>query len=218
MLFIGITLGMLGCDDQTVPPSAQTRPVLQNQQSTEQENASRWSAVDRLNRRTCPSTQCGVVGQVFFRESVQIFEIQNGWARITHYYDASCVLGVSEYIDFGNPRCEADNGIVEEQFAEWVSVEHLSETRPPDPGANRVGIADAVSQSDDFRRYERQFVDAAAQLINDGRCTERDFRNNGGWIKSVTTHRDQPVYFTYCGSFDRSGRLYLDVSSGRIFR
>src|SRR3546814_10820072 len=64
-----------------------------------------WVTADRLNARTCPSTECGVVSQKFFREAVTIYERRDGWARITGYYDAACVGGVSEYVDEGTAFC-----------------------------------------------------------------------------------------------------------------
>src|SRR5690606_14671629 len=53
-------------------------PVLADEQM--------WANSDRVNRRTCPSTECGVVGQLFFRESAVVLEKRNGWGRISQYY------------------------------------------------------------------------------------------------------------------------------------
>ena len=89
-----------------------------------------WVTTDRLKRRTCPSTACGIVGQLFFREGTTVYEQTDGWARISNYYTASCVNGRNEYVDSGNSRCTPDNGIVEGKFAEWVSADFLSQDRP----------------------------------------------------------------------------------------
>ena len=89
-------------------------------------NKTYWVTSDRLNRRTCPSTDCGIVGQNFFRQGVEVFEEQDGWVRISKYYDASCFDGVSEYVDRGNNRCDQKNGVVNGKLAEWVSTEFLS--------------------------------------------------------------------------------------------
>jgi len=173
-----------------------------------------WVNVDTLNRRTCPSTSCGVVGKIFFREAVTVHETKGDWARITKYYDASCSAGRSRYVDSGNSDCNPTNGIEGGRFAEWVTTKMLSGTRPADPGAKASGIARVVAQSDHFNRYERQFVQAAEKLLASGECTELDFQDTGGWTKS--TNKGVGVYFTYC----RNGRdrIYLDVSSGRTFR
>ncbi len=176
-----------------------------------------WVTSERLNRRTCPSESCGVVGQLFFREGVTAHEERDGWARITQPYDASCAGSRSEYVDTGNAACTPANGVSDGQFAEWVSVEYLSDTRPPDPAADASGLEELVAGSDDFARYRTAFLDAAQSLIAQRRCTERDFRDMGGWVKS-SSHRNQPIYFTYCGGVTVTNRLYLNADTGETFR
>lgn len=39
----------------------------------------------------------------------------------------------------------------------------------------------------------------------------------GGWVKS-SNHRNQPIYFTYCGGSTVANRLYLNAETGEIFR
>jgi hypothetical protein len=194
---------------QTAEPSAViAEPPVQ----TEPEDKY-WVTIDRLNRRTCPSTACGIVGQLFFREAATVYEQRGGWARISNYYAASCVNGRSEYVDSGNNRCTHDNGIVDGKFAEWVSAEFLSQERPPDPAAGATGIEALVAQSDDYRIYKAAFVKATQALISSGQCNEADFREIGGWVKS--SHRDQPIYFMYCGGWTSANRLYLNAEKGR---
>ncbi len=176
-----------------------------------------WVTVDRLNRRTCPSTACGVVGQLFYRAKATIFERQGEWGRITKYYDAACSGGRSAYVDEGNAACAAENGIQDGKFAEWISMKFLASTRPPDPGENATGTAALVRGSDDFRIYETEFVDAAEKLLSSGQCAASDFVENGGWWKS-SSYGSRPVYFTYCGGNQTSDRIYLDASNGKIFR
>lgn len=179
----------------------------------------RWVSVDRLNRRTCPSERCGVVGRLFFREAASVLEVRDGWARISRYYSASCVNGRSEYVDSGDASCTKANGVVDGEFAEWVAERLLVSTRPPDPAEGASGAEALIAGSDDFARHRTAFAQAAQRLIAERRCTEADFRNNGGWTKSVTTYRNQPVYFTYCGEEPIiANRLYLNVSTGEVFR
>lgn len=173
-----------------------------------------WVTVDRANRRTCPSIECGVVGRLYFRESATVIETKNGWGRITKYYDASCSGGRSEYVDSGKAECTSDNGIVDGQFAEWVKMDLLSDARPLDPGAGASGIAKLVASSDDFRIYEDDFVKAAQSLMASGDCTEKDFAEVGGFVKSA--NRGSGIYFTYCQS--GADRIYLDVKTGTTFR
>lgn len=175
-----------------------------------------WVTDERATRRTCPSVSCGVVGQLFFRESAKVYERKDGWARISEPYSASCSEGRSDYVDTGNALCVEENGIVEGRFAEWVQLSTLSETRPADPAETATADESLVAQSDDFAQHRAAFVNAATKLIGEGRCTPADFEEQGGWIKS-SNHRDQPIYFTYCGGMTTTNRVYLDARTGRIF-
>lgn len=173
-----------------------------------------WVKGDRATRRTCPSTQCGEVGKLFFRESATVAETKNGWGRVSKYYDASCKSGRSQYVDTGNAECSDANGITNGQFAEWIRLDFLTTNRPADPAEGAVGDSKMVAQSDDFQTYESQFVTAAQALISSGDCTAKDIEDNGGWVKS--TNKGQGIYFTYCSG--GSDRVYLDVNSGQTYR
>lgn len=195
-----------------------TTPTAAESAAAGEDFAQRWVTTERLDRRTCPSRRCGVVGQLVFRESARVYETADGWARITEPYDASCVSGRSEYVDSGEAACAEPNGIVDGRFSEWVEATSLSTTRPADPAETATPDESLVAQSDDFQRHRRAFATAAAQLIADRRCTRQDFLEMGGWMKSVNQYRDQPVYFTYCGGMTNANRIYLDAATGRIFR
>ena len=202
-----------------------------------------WVTSNRLNRRTCPSTDCGIVGQLLFREKVNVFEHKDkdGWVRISRYYDASCTNGRSEYIDRGDNRCDPENGIVNGKFSEWVAADFLSKDRPPDPAANAATVEERppdpaanaatveerppdpaealilIYGSDDFLKYRTAFAQAAQSLISSGQCREADFREWGGWIKSIANYPDQPIYFTYCGGSTLFDRLYLNAETGEVW-
>lgn len=176
-----------------------------------------WVSGQYSDRRTCPSTRCGVVGRLFHREAADVIERRSGWGRISQPYDAGCVNGRSEYVDEGNDSCTAANGIRDGRFAEWVQLASLTATRPPDPAQTASDDERPVRNSDDFAQYRRAFVRAASQLIGDGRCTAADFEEMGGWMKS-TNFRNQPIYFTYCGGMMLSNKIYLNAATGRIFR
>lgn len=175
-----------------------------------------WNTSDRLNRRTCPDTSCGIVGALMFREKATVLERRGDWARVTGLYDAACSDGLSPYVSSGDPRCTAANGINEGKFAEWVSMAHLSRQRPADPGAGATGWAALVGQSDDYRIYSVVFATAAQELIEAGRCFRTDFAEWGGWTKS--SNHQGPIYFMYCGGSTAGHRVYLDSSSGRTFK
>lgn len=176
-----------------------------------------WVTSDRLNRRTCPSENCGAVGWLLFREKATVQEVRDGWGRVSKYYQASCENGVSRFVDSGNSSCTEGNGIVDGRLAEWVSMRYLSRERPADPAAGATSNAALVAQSDDYRVHKDAFIKAASELIQSGRCTAKDFTDNGGWVKS-TAQPNKPVYFMYCGGFTNANRLYLNATTGEVYR
>lgn len=97
-----------------------------------------WVAIDDLQRRTCPSTECGVVGRFFFQESVIVFEKEDEWSRVSRYHSAGCYEGVSAFVEEGNPECSADNGIRGGEFAEWVQSKFLA-AEPPERAVETHG-------------------------------------------------------------------------------
>jgi hypothetical protein len=175
-----------------------------------------WIISETLDRHTCPSEDCGIVGRLFFREQATPIEQKDGWTRISEYYDASCDAGRSRYVDKGNASCVKTNGIVDGKFAEWVRSEKLSKDRPADPALSATADESLVAQSDDFSKYRKPFARLAAQLISEGRCTPADFREMGGWLKSVTEYRDEPVYFTYCGGMTAANKVYVNASTEKV--
>ena len=175
-----------------------------------------WVTSERLNRHSCPSESCGVVGQAFFREAVFPIERKGEWTRITKLYDGDCSDGVSRYVDVGSKACTAANGFKDGKFAEWVKSANLSAKQPADPAADAKADEKLVAGSDDFKRHRKQFAKAARMLINEGRCSAAEFEEMGGWVKSVN-ERDAPVYFTYCGGMTVSNRIYLNAKTGEIY-
>jgi hypothetical protein len=177
-----------------------------------------WVTTQYLNRRTCPSTTCGIVGRLLHGEGVVILERKSGWGRVSKYYDASCVNGRSEYVDSGSPNCSESNGIHQGKFAEWIYLKYLAQHRPQRPSGDKTGLEKALSGSDHYARFRVTFLNSARKLISSGRCTLGDFKNMGGWVKSTSNYRNQPVYFTYCGGMTRANRIYLNAATGRIFQ
>lgn len=176
-----------------------------------------WVTGERHARHTCASERCGIVGQLFFREGVQIFEERDGWARVSKFYDAACSGGKSDYVDSGEAGCEESNGIIAGKFAEWVTLDGLDPERPTDPREGAKGVAILVAGSDDYARHGTAFIAAASELIEDGSCTEADFVENGGFVKSMS-ERNKPVYFTYCGGYAAADKVYLNAETGEITR
>lgn len=212
-LTLTVCLTLCAC----APEDQKGTPETSNSEEAANTERKAWVTSERLNRHSCPSQKCGVVGQVFYREAVFPLETIEGWTRITKNYDGACSGGRSQYVDVGEKACTPANGFKNGQFAEWVESKYLSQTRPADPAADAKEDEQLVRGSDDFAKYRRQFAKAARELIADGRCTREEFEEMGGWVKSVND-RDAPVYFTYCGGMTVANRLYLNAKTGRIYK
>ena len=136
-------------------------------------------------------------------QKLDVLEVQNGWARISRYYDGS-IEGVRGKV------------------ARWVETRYVSKTKLdllPSPAIRDSSperpLDRSLKSSDDYDQHRSKFLAASKQLILQKRCSVSDFAEMGGWVRST---RRKSVYFTYCGSMNRNNRIYLDVISGRIFR
>jgi hypothetical protein len=213
-----VVIGLLGEPRIERTETAQAESLAPKASPTPEADPARmWVSGERLKRHSCPSEDCGVVGRFFFREAVDVLETREGWVRATKTYDASCVDGRSQYVDEGRADCTDDNGITDGVFAEWVLLDGLVDQRPADPAEGATGLRALVGGSDDFQRYGDAFAKAAQDLIEDGRCTEGDFIENGGFMKS-TNEPNAPIYFMYCGGATIANRLYLNAATGEVFR
>lgn len=110
-------LGMLMLYLSALPANAQTRM---------------WIDDGSNKRRTCPSTDCGIVGRFFPGESVAVYRTVNGWSQVSGYYSAACHEGASAFVDSGNRDCTKENGIDKGEFAEWVRSDFLAAEQPTD--------------------------------------------------------------------------------------
>jgi hypothetical protein len=151
-----------------------------------------------------------------FREGTEVLESRNGWARISKLYSASCEDGKSKYVEKGNSKCTEANGITGGQLAEWVQESGLSTTRPADPADSASSDETLVAQSDDFKQHHAAFAKAAKDLIASGRCTEADFKEQGGWLSDPDETKG-PVYFIHCGGFTVADTVYLNAATGRTY-
>jgi hypothetical protein len=159
-----------------------------------------YVTVDELNERLAPSLDGKVTNTIYKNQKVSVSEVQNGWARVSRYYDGE-VEGVTGPV------------------ARWVFAKYLSEKNLPEekPKKTNSVIGQAIKTSDDFVKYEDIFISTSQELIESGKCTLGEFKEMGGWWRSAN-HKPRKVYFTYCGGVTKNNRLYLDVSTGTTFK
>jgi hypothetical protein len=164
-------------------------------------------SADTLNIRLAPGTSAKVKGKLYQGQKVEVLEVNNGWARISRYYDGSAE-GLS-----GN-------------VARWVFATHLApRAAPPPPVKPRVEIEvdvnspvyQAIESSDDLAVHKGIFVQVSEELVKAGQCKLSDFRDIGGWWRSAA-HKPEPVYYTYCGGATNEDRIYLNTDTGETFR
>ena len=77
----------------------------------------RYVAASALNVRLCPATSCPVTNKIYRGDRVDVYELKDGWARISKFYDAAV-----ERLEF--PSLTGD------RVARWVSMEYLSKSKP----------------------------------------------------------------------------------------
>ena len=155
---------------------------------------------EKLNVRLAPNKTGKITNTLYMRQKVEVFQVKDGWARISRYYDGG-IEGLSGDV------------------ARWVFAKYLSTNRPAEEQETNLNspVAKAIKSTDDFSKYQKLFVSASEELIKSGNCSLGDFTEMGGWWRS-TNHKPKPVYFTYCGGMTISNRIYLDTVTGKTFR
>lgn len=104
----------------------------------------------------------------------------------------------------------------------------LSSTAPKTlSSTEEVKLQKIIDNSDDYSKHKAIFLTASKALVEDRFCSLNNdglFSNTGGWWKSTTTYKNEPVYFTYCNpsktpfQITTADRIYLNVSTGKIFQ
>ena len=217
LVIVGVLVLIAGVNTISGRSSSEnSKPAEKNQSAMADQSTKRlWVSAERTERRTCASQECGSVGQLMFREHVDVLERKGNWVRTTIWYSAQCEGGKSKIIERGESSCTPQNGIKNGELTEWISAASVSTKRAPDPANTAKANEKLVAQSNDFARHRVAFAAAAKKLIGEGRCTVEDFEEMGGWLKSMN-QKDQPVYFTYCGGMNLSNKIYLNAVTGEI--
>jgi hypothetical protein len=107
-------------------------PVVVEADRQDVATSTMWVVAERLSIRTCAADSCGIMSGLISGSRVSVYEVVNGWARISGYSTASCENGVSFMIDDGNGDCSEQNGIIDGNVAQWVSMQFLSKKKPED--------------------------------------------------------------------------------------
>lgn len=155
-----------------------------------------YVSANRLSVRLGPSSTAAITNTLNRKQKVEVYEVQNGWARVSKYYDGAV---------------EGKSG----QVARWVSAKYLSSNKPKDSFSNNTPLEKAIKGSDNYSLYRENFIKLSQNLIDQGRCSIADYKEMGGWLRS-SNHKPKPIYFTYCGGFSKANKVYINAETGKI--
>jgi hypothetical protein len=133
-----------------------------------------------LEEHLAPSSTASVTNRIYFRQKVEVFELKDGWARVSKYYDGSV---------------EGKNG----QVARWVSANGLSVNRPQEltqptvPTDPRIA-KDAIPKVGSGGLTEQDvqtLYKGALKFLNSGKCSRIEFAD-----KSTSKTN---TYYVNCG-------------------
>ena len=161
-----------------------------------------------LNIRLAPNTAGQAAGSLRQGQEIEVLEVDNGWARISEYYDGA--------------RDGVSGTVASRVFAEHLGAGGSAQAPVELPAAAVEVDVDspvyrAIESSDDLDKYQGLFVLVSEKLVESGACNLSDFRDIGGWWRS-TSHQPRPVYYTYCGGATDKHRIFVDTQTGQVFR
>jgi hypothetical protein len=136
-----------------------------------------------LDERLAPSTTAPVTNRIYRRQKVDVFEVKDGWARVSKFYDGSV---------------EGQIGRV----ARWVPAAGLSATKPAEmiqpslPSDARIDkdafpkVGESGLTEQDVRLLHR----GAIKLLNSGKCSRVEYGD-----KSTSKPN---TYYVNCGGLN----------------
>ena len=117
--------------------------------------------VPMLEERLEPSMKGTSTNKIYLRQRVEVFEIKDGWARVSNFYDGTA---------------EGKTGKV----ARWVEAKGLSDKRPAEPAQSSVpndpridkDAIPKVGQGGLSEKDVQILYKGALKLLNSGKCSK----------------------------------------------
>lgn len=125
-----------------------------------------------------PTSDSKLTNRLYRQQRVDVFEVRDGWARVSKYYDG---------------RIEGQPG----QVARWISARHLSSNRPPDlaqpalPRDPRISGLPSVGDGGLNRKDVLILYRGAMHFLKTKRCKRIEYGD-----KSVSRKN---TYYVNCG-------------------
>jgi hypothetical protein len=133
-----------------------------------------------LEERLAPSSGGSSTNRIYLRQKVEVFELKDGWARISKYYDGSA---------------EGKSG----QIARWVRASGLSPSQPKEPDQPTLPSDPRIAK-DAIARVGQGGLTAedvqilhkgALKFLNSGQCSQIEYAD-----KSTSKAN---TYYVNCG-------------------
>jgi hypothetical protein len=139
-----------------------------------------YVTVGQTDERLAPSPSSQSTNRIYRQQKVDVFEVRDGWARVSKYYDGS-VEGVSG------------------EVARWVLAVHLGKQRPADLPQPKVDRDPRIAESaigkvgeDGLTEQDVRILYRGAQhFLDTGRCSRVEMAD-----KSVSKPN---TYYVNCG-------------------
>ena len=152
--------------------------------------------VEKTDEYLAPTATAKITNTLYLGQKVDVFEEQKGFSRVSKFYDG---------------KIEGKSG----QVARWVISATLSKTPVTKPVVQaNTALEKAISGSDDFTKYKVKFTALSQKLLDSGKCSLADFKEQGGWWRSSTPN----LYFTYCGGMSLNNKIYINIDKNTIGR
>jgi hypothetical protein len=125
---------------------------------------------------------------VYKDKKLKVYEVKDNWARISRYR--------TTYVN---------NEFI--KVAKWVYAKYLMKIQRKEISY----LEKLISKSDNYMQHKETFLSISKRLYKEKTCQLSDFRKMRGWIRLRGTEK----YFTYCGGYGRSSKIYINMITGK---
>ncbi|MDQ7045892.1 MAG: hypothetical protein Q9M32_08270 [Sulfurimonas sp.] len=168
-----------------------------------------------LKVRVAPTTKSMHSYSIYKNYKVKVYEMKDGWARISRY-KTNAVNGKFvkvakwSYAKFLT-QINEKNYTKKKQKKRAAKKKYKKKTKKV---TKNTSLDKALAPSDNYDKYADIFTVASQKLIDKKECKIRDFKRMRGWVQSTPDN----LYFTYCGGFRKTDKVYLNIVTGEVSR
>ncbi len=142
-----------------------------------------------LKIRLGPSSKYPHSYNIYNKQTTNVYEFKDGWARISKFKDNS-KWAYAKYL---------------------TKVTHQSSSQVKEPKID-TRLLKYLVKSDNYEKHSKVFINVSQRLISNHVCRVSDFKKTSGWIELA---KDE-LYFTYCGGFNKKDKIYINLLTNKI--